>query len=83
MKQAANNLLIKNSSIEKKGTPLPSIRPCILADSHEVLAAHYQQKIKHFEQALSWLNIIDNTKEIIAICEEIKHCKKMLGKIVF
>ncbi|MCG2613949.1 hypothetical protein LZZ85_06635 [Terrimonas sp. NA20] len=56
--------------------------PEILADSLEVMESYCVQKIVLLQSSLEKLNVADNAREIIGICQQIKKEKKLLTQII-
>jgi hypothetical protein len=79
MKQQTNPFNRKSFS-EKK--PVLLAAPIgIFADSWEVKAQYYQEKLAYFEHALVYLNVFEHAVEIVAICKEMKRYKEELARI--
>jgi hypothetical protein len=53
----------------------------LLADSMEVAAAFYREKVQVLETGLEHLNVLENSREIAFLCREITGTKKALQEI--
>ena len=58
-----------------------SFAPEIFADSLEVMESYCQQKIVLLRSSLEKLNVADNAREIIALCQQIKKERNNLAGI--
>ncbi len=56
--------------------------PEIFADSLEVMESYCLQKIVLLQSSLEKLTIVDNAREIISVCQQIKKEKSMLVQII-
>jgi hypothetical protein len=72
----------KNTKIIPKKESTDSFKPEIFADSLEVMESYCLQKIVLLQSSLEKLTIMDNTKEIISLCQQIKKEKKTLLQII-
>jgi hypothetical protein len=62
-----------------KQNPEASLSPVLVyADSREIQLQYYSEKIAYYLKALNNLNVIDNAREIVALCEEINKYKTTL-----
>jgi|ADGO01.1.fsa_nt_gi hypothetical protein len=50
----------------------------VFADSAEVIASYYEEKIQLLELSLQRLNLLENAREIAFLCREIAATKKAL-----
>ena len=72
----------KNTSPAPKKESTHSFKPEIFADSLEVMESYCLQKIVLLQSSLEKLNIMDDAKEIVSICQLIKKEKKTLLQII-
>lgn len=79
---------MKHLSANRKNTTSASpanqhiFTPEILADSLEVMESYCLQKIVLLQSSLEKLNVADNAREIISICQQIKKEKMLLLQII-
>jgi len=79
---------MKHLSANRKNTTPPqqvnrnSFTPEILADSLEVMESYCLQKIVLLQSSLEKLNVADNAREIISICQQIKKEKTLLLQVI-
>lgn len=79
---------MKHFSANRKNTTSTSpvnqhiFTPEILADSLEVMESYCLQKIVLLQSSLEKLNVADNAREIISICQQIKKEKTLLLQII-
>jgi len=71
----------KNIKPVSRQEPQKPFSPEIFADSLEVMESYCLQKIVLLQSSLEKLTIMDNTREIIAICQQIKKERNMLSQI--
>lgn len=62
--------------------PKKTFSPEIFADSLEVMESYCLQKIVLLQSSLEKLTIVDNAREIISVCQQIKKEKSMLLQII-
>ena len=72
----------KNTKPVSKKESTESFTPEIFADSLEVMESYCLQKILLLQPSLEKLTIMDNTKEIISLCQQIKKEKSRLLQII-
>lgn len=81
---SANKKNIKTASRPHHHAPEPEkpFSPEIFADSLEVMESYCLQKIVLLQSSLEKLTIVDNAREIILVCQQIKKEKSRLLQII-
>lgn len=77
---SANKKNIK--PIVSRQEPKKTFSPEIFADSLEVMESYCLQKIVLLQSSLEKMTIVDNAREIISVCQQIKKEKSMLLQII-
>lgn len=62
----------------KKNTAEAIVSLAVYADSREVLVQYYTEKIAYYQTAVNRLNVIDNAREIVAVCQEMNKYRQLL-----
>lgn len=52
-----------------------------IEDSWEVMRGYYLEKVQELNSRLKGLNLMENAREITAVCHEIIRAKKVLSKL--
>jgi len=72
----------KNIKPATRQEPKKAFEPEIFADSLEVMESYCLQKIVLLQSSLEKLTIVDNTREIISVCQQIKKERNLLLQII-
>ena len=72
----------KNTRIIASKEMKPAFTSEIFADSLEVMESYCLQKIVLLQSNLEKLNIMDNAKEIVSVCQQIKKERNRLLQII-